>query len=507
MMYATMLIESHLHYLFICESDKTLIHLFLVVFVVVLAVMLFFLLLIIQKSIITTFAGTGTAGSSGDGGAATSAQLNHPQGLSVDKSGNVYIADYANNKIRMVTSTGIITTIAGTGTAGRSGDGGAATSAQLSGPRGVSVGVSGNVYIADSDNNKIRMVTSTGTITTFAGTGVQGTSDDGGAATSAQLYSPFWVSVGMSGNVYIADTNNLKIRMVTSTGIITTIAGTGTYGSNGDGGAATSAQLYYPYGISVDISGNLYIADYVNNKIRMVTSTGIIITFAGTGAYGTSGDGGAATSAQLAGPMGVSVDISGNVYTAEYGNLRIRMVTSAGIITTFAGTGVQGTSGDGGAATSAQFYDPAAVSVDISGNVYVADFNAAKIRVVKPACSAGSYMSGSTCLLCIAGTYNPTIGATTASACVTCPVSYVSQSGASQCTTTPPTPVPTPAPSYEPGSPTPIPTVGAAVSPSSPQLTVKCTQVFINPNIVSQETNKFIGFTLPLELLFVSLID
>ena len=395
MMYATMLIESHLHYLFICESDKTLIHLFLVVFVVVLAVMLFFLLLIIQKSIITTFAGTGTAGSSGDGGAATSAQLNHPQGLSVDKSGNVYIADYANNKIRMVTSTGIITTIAGTGTAGRSGDGGAATSAQLSGPRGVSVGVSGNVYIADSDNNKIRMVTSTGTITTFAG----------------------------------------------------------------------------------------------------------------TGANGTSGDGGAATSAQLAGPMGVSVDISGNVYTAEYGNLRIRMVTSAGIITTFAGTGVQGTSGDGGAATSAQFYDPAAVSVDISGNVYVADFNAAKIRVVKPACSAGSYMSGSTCLLCIAGTYNPTIGATTASACVTCPVSYVSQSGASQCTTTPPTPVPTPAPSYEPGSPTPIPTVGAAVSPSSPQLTVKCTQVFINPNIVSQETNKFIGFTLPLELLFVSLID
>ena len=179
----------------------------------------------------------------------------------------------------------IITTVAGTGTYGTSGDGGAATSAQMSWPSEVSVDISGNMYIADGGSNKIRMVTSAGIITTIAGTGAYGDSGDGGAATSAQLVSPFGVSVDISGNVYIADRGNNKIRMVTRTGIITTIAGTGTRGDSGDGGAATSAQLASPEGVSVDISGNVYIADYNNNKIRMVTSTGIITAFAGTGTY------------------------------------------------------------------------------------------------------------------------------------------------------------------------------------------------------------------------------
>ena len=331
------------------------------------------------QNIITTIAGTGIWGISGDGGAATSAQFALPSGVSVDISGNVYIADTNNYRIRMVNSAGIITTFAGTGDGGSSGDGGAATSATLFGPRGVSVDISGNVYIADSWNNMIRMVTSTGIITTIAGTGTRGSSGDGGAATSAQLYWPYGVSVDISGNVYIADYRINKIRMVNSAGIITAFAGTGDGGSSGDGGAATSAQLYGPQGVSVDISGNVYIADYYNNKIRMVNSTGIITTFAGTGDSGSSGDGGAATSAQLNQAFGVSVDISGNVYIADSANHKIRMVNSTGIITTIAG-GAYGISGDVSAATSAQLYYPSGVSVDISGNVYITDTGNNKVR-------------------------------------------------------------------------------------------------------------------------------
>ena len=185
----------------------------------------------------------------------------------------------------------------------------------------------------------------------------------------------------ISGNVYIADSN--KIRIVNSASIITTFAGGGA-GSSGDGGAATSAQLKYPSGISVDISGNVYIADYWSYNIRMVTSLGIITTIAGTGVQGSGDGGGAATSAQFVYPSGISVDISGNVYIADQGTSKIRMVTSTGTITTIAGTGAQGDSSDGGLATSVQFNNPVAVSVDISGNVYVADFGNHKIRMVVP---------------------------------------------------------------------------------------------------------------------------
>ena len=334
-----------------------------------------------MQYIVTTFAGTGVVGSSGDGGAATSAQLNYPNGIFAGTSGIVYIAASGNNKIRMVSSAGIITTFAGTGTAGSGGDGGAAISAQLSYPFGVSVDISGKMYIADQCNTKIRMVTN-GLITTLAGTGIGGSTGDGGVATSAKLNNPFGVSVDISGNVYIADYGNNKIRMVTNTGIITTFAGTGAFGSSGDSGAATSAQLYNPTGVSVGLSGNVYIADSYNQKIRMVASTGIITTFAGTGIGGSSGDGGAATSAQLYYPNGVSVDISGNVYIADQVNYKIRMVTNTGIITSLAGTGTKGSNGDGGAATSAQLNDPAGVSVDIYGNVYIADTYNNKMRMV-----------------------------------------------------------------------------------------------------------------------------
>ena len=334
----------------------------------------------ISYGIITTFAGGGGSGDSGV--SSTSAYISYPSGVAVDISANVYIACSYSNKIRMVNSAGIITTIAGTGIGGYDGDGGAATSAQLYEPMGAVPDNSngGSIYIADYGNSKIRMVNSAGIITTFAGTGFIGSSGDGGAATSAQLYHPQGVAVDISGKVYIADNN--KIRMVTNTGIITTFAGGG-YG--GDGVAATSAQLYGPYGVAVDISGNVFIADMYSNKIRMVTSTGsIITTFAGTGTEGSNGDGGAATSAQLYRPYGVSVDNWGNVYIPDNGNHKIRVVTITGIITTFAGTGMWGSSGDGGAATSARLYQPMGVAPDSTGKLlYIVDYGNQKIRVVR----------------------------------------------------------------------------------------------------------------------------
>jgi sugar lactone lactonase YvrE len=286
-----------------------------------------------STGIITTVAGNGTAGYSGDGGPATSAELDTPFGVAVDASGNLYIVDVNNDRIRKVTaSTGIITTVAGNGTFGYSGDGGAAISAELYTPLGVAVDASGNIYIADSGNNRIRKVTaSTGVITTVAGNGTAGYSGDSGAATSGELNSPFGVAVDASGNIYIGDSGNNRIRKVTaSTGIIISVAGNGTAGYSGDNGAATSAELYSPYGVAVDASGNLYIADTNNLVIRKVAaSTGIINTVAGNGTAGSGGDGGAATGAALSYPTDAVVDSSGNFYIADYNNNKVRTVGSS----------------------------------------------------------------------------------------------------------------------------------------------------------------------------------
>jgi trimeric autotransporter adhesin len=342
-----------------------------------------------STDIITTVAGDGSSGFSGDGGLATSARLYYPQGVGIDVSGNIYIADTRNNRIRMVTkSTGIITTVAGDGSYDFSGDGGLATSARLDYPYGIAIDASGNIYIADTYNNRIRMVTkSTGIITTVAGNGTAGFSGDGGLATSARLNYLNVVFVDASGNIYIADTNNHRIRMVTkSTGIITTVAGDGSsgYSSVGDGGLATSTRLHNPRGVAIDASGNIYIADTYNNRIRMVTeSAGIITTVAGNRTVGFSGDGGLATSARLDYPYGNAIDASGNIYIADTDNNRIRMVTkSTGIITTVAGNGTVGFSGDGGLATSARLYYPRAVAIDASGNIYIADTWNDRIRMV-----------------------------------------------------------------------------------------------------------------------------
>jgi hypothetical protein len=328
----------------------------------------------VSNGAMTTVAGNGTAGYSGDG-QATSAQLNYPGGVAVDAAGNLYVADTNNNRIREV-SSGVITTVAGGGAS--FGDGGPATGAQLFNPYGVAVDAAGNLYIADSGNSRIRKV-SNGIVTTVAGNGTQGFSGDNGAATSAQLSNPYGVAVDSAGNLYVADSGNSRIRKVTN-GTIATVAGNGTQGFSGDNGVATSAQLNNPFGVAVDSIGNLYIADSGNSRIRMV-SNGVITTVAGNGAYGYSGDGGLATSAQLGGPDGVAVDSAGDLYIADTGASRLRMVSN-GVITTVAGNGTQGFSGDGGPATSAQFKDLTGVAVDSAGNLYIGDTENNRIRKV-----------------------------------------------------------------------------------------------------------------------------
>jgi uncharacterized protein (TIGR03437 family) len=333
---------------------------------------------------ISTAIGNGTPGFSGDNAAATSAQLNTPIAMAFDSSHNMYIADSANNRIRKVTkSTGNISTIAGNGTAQFSGDGGSATSASLNAPYGVAVDSSGNVYIADLLNQVVRKVNTSGTISTFAGTNQYGFQGDGGPAANAQLDQPVGLAVDSANNLYIADSKNFCIRKVDTDGNISTVAGSATnQGYSGDGGPATQAKMNTPYGVAVDSAGNIYIADSANNRIRKV-SNGIITTIAGTGVAGFSGDGGPATKAQLKNPYGVSVDVVGNVFVSDYGNYRIRMISTNGVITTLAGFAA-GYGGNGGPAINATLAFPTGTVSDSSGNVYIADSGNNVIREMTP---------------------------------------------------------------------------------------------------------------------------
>src|ERR1039457_4705676 len=321
-----------------------------------------------------------TIGYSGDGAAANLAGLVTPFALALDSSGDIFLAENGDSRIRKIDSKGNISTIAGTGTAGFGGDGSAGSKALLGFPTGVAVDSSGNVYIADSLNLRIRKLASGGNIGTVAGNGNYSYSGDSGQATSAQLNTPQAVAVDSSGNLYIADTVNNVVRKVTAGGVISTIAGNGTAGSAGDGGAATGAQLNSPQGIAVDASGNVYVADTQNARVRKI-SGGTINTVAGSGTAGSGGDGGAATSALLNIPKGLAVDGAGNLYIADFSNNRIRKVTN-GTITTLAGNGLAGYSGDGGAATNAQLTTPVAVTTDASGNVYIADTGNNAVRMV-----------------------------------------------------------------------------------------------------------------------------
>ncbi len=315
---------------------------------------------------IFTAAGNGSYGYFGDSGPSTAASLTDPTSVAVDAHGDLFIADSGNNVIREVTPNGIITTVAGTGTAGYSGDGGAATAAELNDPTGVAVDASGDMFIADSGNNVIREVTPSGIITTVAGNGTAGYSGDGGAATSAELNDPTGVAVDLSGNLFIADSANNVIREV-SGGKISTVAGTGKAGYTGDGHAATAAELNDPQGVAVDSSGNLFIADSRNNVIREV-SGGTISTVA-------------ATAGVLNDPQGVTVDSSGNLFIADSGNNVIREVSS-GTISTVAGTGTAGYSGDGGAATAATLDDPTGVALNAQGGLVIADSENNAVRQI-----------------------------------------------------------------------------------------------------------------------------
>jgi sugar lactone lactonase YvrE len=324
------------------------------------------------------------------GGLALNTDLVSPDGVAVDTSGNFYIAEYMENRIDKVTAaTGLITVVAGNNGEGSSGDGGAATAAQLYYPTGVAVDAAGNIYIADSGNDRVREVTaSNGIITTVAGTGTAGFSGDGGSATSAELNDPLGVAVDGNGNIYIADNGNERIRKVNvSTGTISSVAGNGGVGTN-FGSLATETGLWSPEALAVDAAGDVYIAITYHNQIGMVSaSTGIITLVAGNGARGFYGDGGSATSAEFAisicAMAGVAVDAAGNVYIGDYANNRIRKVTaSTGIITTIAGGGSEEFSGDGGPATSASLHWPIGVAADAEGNVYFADYGNNRIRVV-----------------------------------------------------------------------------------------------------------------------------
>jgi sugar lactone lactonase YvrE len=355
---------------------------------------------------ITTFAGTGVYGFSGDAAASTLAKLSYPAGLAVDNTaganaGNIYVADTANMRIRMVTPSGTISTVAGTGTQGALGDGAAATAAQLNYPSGIAVDSAGAIYVADSYNHKIRRFTVGGNITTVAGTGTAGALGDGGLATAAQLNYPSGVAVDSLGNVYVADSSNQKIRKFTVGGNISTYAGTGniTNGTTdllGDGGAAASATFNYPYGVAVDAAGNLYIADNGNYRIREVTkATGIISTVAGGGKLSLQ-DGQPATSINLAAnisgytgnPGSVITDNAGNVYfTSAY--YMVHKIDSAGTLWNVAG-GNYTALGDNGPAVSAMlnlgFGPPYGAGIAINnttGSLYISDTWDYRVRKVQ----------------------------------------------------------------------------------------------------------------------------
>ncbi|HXP87260.1 MAG TPA: IPT/TIG domain-containing protein [Bryobacteraceae bacterium] len=339
---------------------------------------------------ISTIAGSGTSGYSGDGGPATAASLNNPRGIVSDPAGNVYFCDFSNNRVRKIATDGTITTVAGTGVAGYNGDNMPGTSARLNQPYRLALDPAGNLYIADPGNNRIRKLAPNGIITTVAGNGNANYSGDGGPATSAALNYAEDAVLDVSGNIYIADSANNVVRKVAINGTITTVAGNGVGAGtqvgaySGDGGPATKASLSNPVSLAVDPSGNIFISDQANNVVRKVDTSGIITTFAGTGAFGFTGDGGPAVRAQFGFPAGVALDAANNLYVDDVNNNRIRVVLSDGTIQTVAGDGAAGFGGDGGPATSGALNNPRSVAVGTFGDIYVADFANSRVRKLTP---------------------------------------------------------------------------------------------------------------------------
>jgi hypothetical protein len=334
-----------------------------------------------QPGTITTVAGTGRPGFSGDNGPATQARLDYPLGLAFDGAGSLYIADSFNYRVRKVSPDGTITTVAGTGKPGFAGDGGKATAAQLDGPFSLVVDGAGDLFIADFGNNRVRKVAPDGIITTAAGVGGNGGfSGDNGPATDARLNDPIGLAVDALGNLFIAEKGNYRVRKVSPEGVITTAAGSGANRSSGDGGLATEAGIL-PFGLAVDAGGNLFIAENpvpydrsTSHRVRKVRPDGIITTVVGTGKAGFSGDGGKATDAQLNTPSSLAVDTAGNLFVSDYNNYRVRKIDAVtGMITTVAGIGKKKYAGDGGLATETGLRGPGGSAIDPVGNLLIAD--------------------------------------------------------------------------------------------------------------------------------------
>jgi sugar lactone lactonase YvrE len=339
---------------------------------------------------IVTIAGNGAEGVSGDGGPALQATFTSPTQVAVDRRGNLYIADYGNSRIRKIDGHGVITTFAGTGAAGFAGDGGLAIQAKINFPHALTVTANGTVYFTDTKNHRVRQITPTGIITTIAGNGQAGFAGDGGPALQASLNQPEGIAVDARGNLFIAEFNNHIVRKISPEGKITTVAGIGKAGSSNDGGPAINAALNITPAVAVDAAGNLYVCDRENHRVRKVDRRGLITTVAGNGveaATANIGDGGSATAASLNRPVGLALDRAGNLYIAERNGHRVRKVTPAGIITTIAGTGVAGFNGDHADATNAMLHTPRRLTINQSGRtgdvLYIADTGNHRIRRVK----------------------------------------------------------------------------------------------------------------------------
>lgn len=338
-----------------------------------------FLPLYSSAQVILTVAGTGETGYTGNGGAATEARLESPSGVTLDQSGNLYICQ--SGGVRKVSPAygGIITAVAGSGVSGFDGDGGPAYFAKVNGVYDVAVDMHGNVYLADAGNDRIRKVTVDGIINTIAGNGTPGYNGDGIAATAAQLNSPYGIVVDNTGNVYFTERKNRRVRKIDTAGIITTIGGTGSKGFSGDGGLADTARLHNPLAIAFDKNGILYFSD--STRIRRIDASGIISTVAGVATFGYSGDGGLATAAEIV-PSAISFDTSGNMFIAESSNDRIRKVNSEGIITTIAGTGLGLFNGEGIHPLMANVGAPSGIAVSPSGEIFFGDMTNDRARMI-----------------------------------------------------------------------------------------------------------------------------
>ncbi len=358
---------------------------------------------ITSAGVVSTFAGSGVTGNAD--GTGTGASFSHPQGICFDAGGNMYVADVGNHKIRKITPSGVVSTFAGSGIAG-SADG-TGTASSFNSPAGICIDANGDMYVSDSQNRKIRKVTLSGVVSTFAGSGASGATD--GLGTAASFASPVGICIDASGTIYVADASNAKIRKINPSGLVSTFLGSGIAGDLDATG--TAARFWNPYGICSDISGNLYIADSDNHKIKKSTPTGVVTTFAGSRALSGSTDG-TGTSALFYNPQGLCSDASGNIYVADYSNQEIRQVTSSSVVTTFAGSTTPGSTNGTGSAAS--FFNPMGVCSDTYGNIYVADTYNHKIRKIAPSGAvttfAGSGSAGSADGLGTAATFNEPAG-------------------------------------------------------------------------------------------------